>query len=89
MGFCKYRDKDSLCEYCIILTKMEGEKGNEWSAVWAEGIASMMFTFMACGVITASGNVTFEELNAPRLAAIALARKYTSSCVSLRQSVCV
>jgi glycerol uptake facilitator-like aquaporin len=58
---------------------MEGEKGNEWSAVWAEGIASMMFTFMACGVITASGNVTFEELNAPRLAAIALAQGFAYS----------
>jgi len=47
----------------------------EWEGIVMEAIATMIYVFICCGVVASTSNVTFDELNSPRLVVIALARK--------------
>ena len=47
----------------------------EWEGIVMEAIATMIYVFVCCGVVASTSNVTFDELNSPRLVVIALARK--------------
>ena len=44
----------------------------EWRAVFTEFLATALYVFICCGIVTSTGNVTFDELNSPRLVVIAL-----------------
>ena len=44
----------------------------EWRSVFTEFLATSLYVFICCGIVTSTGNVTFDELNSPRLVVIAL-----------------
>ena len=48
----------------------------EWDGIVIEAVAAMMYVFICSGVVASTSNVTFDELNSPRLVVIALARKF-------------
>ena len=49
---------------------------SEWEGIIIEAIATMIYVFVCCGVVASTANVTFDELNSPRLVVISLARKF-------------
>lgn len=49
----------------------------EWRAVFTEGLCTMLYVFVCCGIVTSTGNVTFDELNSPRLVVIALTQGFS------------
>lgn len=54
----------------------EDEDKTEWEGIIMEAIATMIYVFICCGVVASTSNVTFDELNSPRLVVIALAREF-------------
>ena len=52
------------------------ENKSEWEGIIMEAIATMIYVFVCCGVVASTANVTFDELNSPRLVVISLARKF-------------
>lgn len=58
----------------------------EWEGIVMEAIATMIYVFICCGVVASTSNVTFDELNSPRLVVIALARKKNTLC-GIRSSI--
>ena len=50
---------------------------SEWEGIIMEAIATMIYVFVCCGVVASTANVTFDELNSPRLIVIALAREWS------------
>ena len=49
---------------------------SEWEGIIMEAIATMIYVFVCCGVVTSTANVTFDELNS-RLIVISLAREWS------------
>jgi glycerol uptake facilitator-like aquaporin len=58
--------------------RAEEERGDadksEWEGIIMEAIATMIYVFVCCGVVASTANVTFDELNSPRLVVISLAQ---------------
>ena len=53
----------------------ESADKSEWEGIIMEAIATMIYVFVCCGVVASTANVTFDELNSPRLVVISLARE--------------